>query len=116
MSGPRPEILPTGISRLAVNAVVVTTVLSALAILVAVLRLMLRKGKALGADDYWLIGSLALLLVQVVGQYILAFKGGEGWARVDLAQHPERITWTLAVSDHSTTTAITIDHVLTFPS
>ncbi|KAJ4303193.1 hypothetical protein N0V90_002086 [Kalmusia sp. IMI 367209] len=86
-----PEILPTGISRLAVNAVVVTTVLTFLAILLAFLRFKLRERGAFGGDDYVLMVALLFLVLQLIGGYMR----GEGWGMADLAQHPERITWLL---------------------
>lgn len=63
-------ILPTGISRYAVNAVVVTTVLTALGIITAALRFMLRKREALGTDDYVLMVALFFLILQLISAYL----------------------------------------------
>jgi hypothetical protein len=64
------EILPTGISRLAINAVVVITIITFLAIVLALLRFKLRERGAFGTDDYVLMVSLVFLILQLVGQYM----------------------------------------------
>jgi hypothetical protein len=66
----RPAILSTGISRLAVNAVVVTTVLSFLAISLSGVRFYVRGRAGLGQDDYVLMVVVLFLILQLIGQYL----------------------------------------------
>ncbi|KAI1384396.1 uncharacterized protein F4822DRAFT_415016 [Hypoxylon trugodes] len=91
----KTEVLPTGISRLAVNAVVITTILTALGIILAVLRFKLRKREAIGVDDYVLMAALVFLSLQLAFCYMIGFLSGEGWETEDLVQRPERVTWIL---------------------
>lgn len=64
------DILPTSISRLGATAVVVTTVLTSLAILLALTRLRIRRRDGLGIDDYVLLVALVFLTIQLVAAYI----------------------------------------------
>ena len=116
-SGPpapqRPKILSTGVSEVAVDMVVSTTVLSVLAILLALIRFYARGRANLGADDYVLM-FVVILLNNLDGGGIsayvcphdesdklpyrslpltdckVAFVGGQGWGVQDLALHPEK--------------------------
>lgn len=77
------EVLSTGISRLAVNAVVVTTVLTALGTFLAILRFCLRRKEAFGTDDYVLMVALVFLQLQLAFCYMsmlfLFFVGNAVW-------------------------------------
>jgi hypothetical protein len=66
----RPQILSTGISRLAVNAVVVVTVLSFLGISLAGIRFCMRGRAGMGKDDYVLMAVLPFLILELCFQYI----------------------------------------------
>ncbi|KAH7310794.1 hypothetical protein B0I35DRAFT_439711 [Stachybotrys elegans] len=89
------EILDTGIARIAVNAVVVTCVMTALALALAFTRFSIRMKAGWGVDDTILAVSLIFLIVQLVAQFFLAFWAGEGWLMQDMIVYPERITRTL---------------------
>ncbi len=67
------DVLPTGISRLEVNAVVVTTVLTVLGTLLAILRFCIRRKEALGVDDYILMVALVFLQLQLAFCYMSMF-------------------------------------------
>ncbi|KAF1968843.1 hypothetical protein BU23DRAFT_655316 [Bimuria novae-zelandiae CBS 107.79] len=111
----RSEILSTGLSRLAVNAVVVTTVFTFLGILLAFLRFHARGRAALGKDDYVLMVVLLFLILQMVGVYLHTFLGGQGWSVQDLALHPERITWLLKPELGYTIVIVLIKTSILFP-
>lgn len=64
------EILDTGISRLAVNAVVVASVMTVLALLLTGARFTIRWKAGWGIDDTVLAVSLIFLIIQLVCQYI----------------------------------------------
>lgn len=67
------DVLPTGISRLAVNAVVVTTVLTALGTFLAIFRFCLRRKEAFGTDDYVLMAALVFLQLQLAFCFMSIF-------------------------------------------
>ncbi|CAG9972526.1 unnamed protein product [Clonostachys byssicola] len=95
------EILDSGIARLAVNAVVVASVMTALALVLTFTRFAIRIQGGWGSDDTVLAVSLIFLIVQLVCQFLLAFWAGEGWSMEDMMVYPDRITRTLQVSDQS---------------
>ena len=66
----KTEVLSTGISRLAVNAVVIVTILTALGTFLAILRFCLRRKDALGSDDYILMVALVFLQLQLAFCYM----------------------------------------------
>ena len=66
----KTDVLSTGISRLAVNAVVATTVLSALGTFLAIWRFFIRRKDALGTDGYVLMVALVFLQLQLAFCYM----------------------------------------------
>ncbi|PSN67692.1 hypothetical protein BS50DRAFT_675746 [Corynespora cassiicola Philippines] len=88
----RPKIYSTGISEIAVTLIVLTTLFSGLSIILALIRFYARGRKGLGADDYVLMVVVVFLILQMVGGFLLAFVGGQGWGVQDLALHPEKKT------------------------
>ncbi|KAI7775064.1 hypothetical protein LA080_007400 [Diaporthe eres] len=89
------DVLSTGITRYGIIAVVVTTVLSVLAAILAVMRFMLRRKVGFGTDDYLLMVVLLFLMIQLIIQYLMAFLAAEGASMEYLAQHPEKMIITL---------------------
>lgn len=67
------DVLSTGITRYGIIAVVVTTVLSVLAAILAVMRFMLRRKVGFGTDDYLLMVVLLFLMIQLIIQYLSTF-------------------------------------------
>lgn len=67
------DVLSTGITRYGIIAVVVTTVLSVLAAILAVMRFMLRRKVGFGIDDYLLMVVLVFLMIQLIIQYLSEF-------------------------------------------
>lgn len=63
------EILDTGIARLAINAVVVTSVMTALALVLAFTRFTIRMRAGWGIDDTVLAVSLIFLIIQLIAQF-----------------------------------------------
>lgn len=63
----RPKIYSTGISEVAVELVVITTVFSVLAMLLSFIRFYVRGRATLGVDDYVLMVVVFLLLLQMIG-------------------------------------------------
>ncbi|KAG9240249.1 hypothetical protein BJ878DRAFT_305730 [Calycina marina] len=88
-------VLSTGISRLAVNAVVATSVLTALADLLAGIRFYIRRRAGLGADDYILMAAMVFLQLQLAFCFMIGFLSGSGWEMIDLAADPVKLEWTL---------------------
>ncbi|KAK2589865.1 hypothetical protein QQS21_012456 [Conoideocrella luteorostrata] len=76
------DVLSTGISRLAVNAVVATAL--------AIARFVIRGKDGLGVDDYFLMVSLVFYSYNG-----LLLHDGSGWEMADLITRPDKVEWIL---------------------
>ena len=63
------EILDTGIARIAINAVVVACIMTALALVLAFTRFTIRMRAGWGMDDSVLAVSLIFLIIQLIAQF-----------------------------------------------